>query len=337
VVSCSCGAAPRHQHSLPLQTRPNPSSSLAPSPLQPHHPHPLVPPVPLILPVCRPPQAANGQEVAIQSVALHPLHPDQLFVCNRSNTLYLMTMQGQVIKSFSSGKREGGDFAAAVVSPRGGWAYCLGEDNVLYCFDLANSKLEHIMSVSGARGAGGRGATWACNAACVGLREGWDEGSMSTRFCPPDWLQRTSSIALHHTLICAATCCCTPGAREGCHRPGAPPAPQHPGHLGIRRAAAAVDCHIGWIQCKPQICGHNTSQVAGDSAPHRRQGPDPGSPTACPTSTLPTPAACAIRHPAPQQQHAFSQTHQALQYSKPQKKSWLRALSTLLYTGTSTR
>lgn len=105
--------------------------------------------------------------MAIQSVALHPLHPDQLFVCNRSNTLYLMTMQGQVIKSFSSGKREGGDFAAAVVSPRGGWAYCLGEDNVLYCFDLANSKLEHIMSVSGARGARGKGRHLGMSRGCA--------------------------------------------------------------------------------------------------------------------------------------------------------------------------
>lgn len=53
----------------------------------------------------RPPQPNAGTELPVHVVRQVPLAEDQMIVCNRSPNLYIVTLQGQIIRSFSSGPR----------------------------------------------------------------------------------------------------------------------------------------------------------------------------------------------------------------------------------------
>ena len=101
----------------------------------------------------QPPQMTSTGEAAVNNVSLCPHNQDHLIVCNRTSAVHLMTPQGMVLKSFASGKREGGNFLSCVCSPRGDFIYCLGEDSTVYCFGFASGKLENVLPLVHERGA----------------------------------------------------------------------------------------------------------------------------------------------------------------------------------------
>lgn len=88
------------------------------------------------------------KETTIHTLQLMPNNPDCIFVCSKSCQAFIITIHGQVLKSFSSGKQTGGDFVCATVSAQGKYLYCVGEDKVLYIFDTQGGQLENVLEIS---------------------------------------------------------------------------------------------------------------------------------------------------------------------------------------------
>jgi len=95
-----------------------------------------------------PPSHMSSAHMVSANMALIVPNNDReptLYVSTRCSQIFVMNLAGQVLKTFSSGKREGGDFSAICVSPHNKWIYGLGEDKRLYTFSVDSGQLESIV------------------------------------------------------------------------------------------------------------------------------------------------------------------------------------------------
>eukprot|EP01062_Namystynia_karyoxenos_P039904 TRINITY_DN29043_c0_g1_i1.p1 TRINITY_DN29043_c0_g1~~TRINITY_DN29043_c0_g1_i1.p1 ORF type:complete len:554 (+),score=197.41 TRINITY_DN29043_c0_g1_i1:98-1663(+) len=96
-----------------------------------------------------PPAVCAGlTEPMVNVVAPIPGTVDRFIVCTKTPSVHIVNLSGSVVKTMLSGKKSGGNFVAATVSPRGEWVYCAGEDRILYCFQMRSGRLEHTLALS---------------------------------------------------------------------------------------------------------------------------------------------------------------------------------------------
>ncbi|KAF1806635.1 WD40-repeat-containing domain protein [Mucor lusitanicus] len=74
---------------------------------------------------------------SVQAIMPIPKRQDQFLVCNKTNTLFIMSIRGQIIKTLTHNKLKGSDFITASTSPQGDFIYGIAEDKHMYAFQLA--------------------------------------------------------------------------------------------------------------------------------------------------------------------------------------------------------
>jgi WD40 repeat-containing protein SMU1 len=88
----------------------------------------------------------SSVEVAINNIVLNSLHiKDSLFICTRSNKIYLMSYSGEILFSYTSHKNF--SFINCALSENGQWMYALDEENILYTFSTEENTIKNFFKI----------------------------------------------------------------------------------------------------------------------------------------------------------------------------------------------
>jgi len=97
------------------------------------------------------PHANKNIEVSVRSVSLHPTSADHILIGNASNSCFIATLTGKEIKAFSKPMKNDGkedsQLNAVSISAKGNYLYAVGDDKILYVYEVESTKLIHAMKL----------------------------------------------------------------------------------------------------------------------------------------------------------------------------------------------
>lgn len=94
-----------------------------------------------------PPSASMTAQPSVVALSMMPRNASHVLVATRSPSVHVMTLSGEVLQTFTTGKKEGADIVACTISPRGHYIYALATDRKLYCFSVDKGTTDHAMVV----------------------------------------------------------------------------------------------------------------------------------------------------------------------------------------------
>jgi WD40 repeat-containing protein SMU1 len=85
-------------------------------------------------------------ELSINNIVINPKNHEQIYVSNKSNTVYLLTInEGLVVKTFTTEKDKNIIFIS--LSPEGNWLYMVDEENILYAYSVENNIMRNMFKI----------------------------------------------------------------------------------------------------------------------------------------------------------------------------------------------
>lgn len=97
------------------------------------------------------------KDVTVNSVYMLPKNVEHILICTKSPNAQIITLKGQVVKTFTATKKDQSsngalvdkqlDIVCSTMSPRGDYLYCVTEDSTLLSFNLQTGLLESQLKI----------------------------------------------------------------------------------------------------------------------------------------------------------------------------------------------